>query len=158
MKRFLLFPVILVLGILQAVVLSRFRIFNSGVDILLVSAVLAGIFFGPRLALPLGLFAGILKDMLSSGPFGINTILFVFFSFLAVKLSRKIIIDDVLRASVVVFILAFLNNIIRGLAAIYLGNVVSMGIYIRIVIMESIFTAGFTPLLFTLTKRWQELE
>ena len=153
MRKFLLFPVILVLGILQSVIFSRFKIFNAGPDLLLVSAVLAGIFFGPKWALPLALFAGAFKDALSVGAFGINTLLFVSWGFLAVKLSRKIVIDDNFRAAVVVLIIGLFNNLLRGLVHIYLGNPLPPGIYFRIVFIESVYTALFTPILFTLFLR-----
>ena len=153
MKRLIIFPAILILGILQATILSRFKIFNISPDILLAASVIVGILFGLRWALPLGLFAGLLKDSFSVGVFGINTLLFVLWSFLAVRLSRKIVIDDTLRASVVVFIAAILNNLLRALVFIYSGYAVPAGIYFRIAFIGSVYTGLFAPLVFIALSR-----
>jgi hypothetical protein len=76
----------------------------------------------------------------------LNTILFFLWSILIIKLSRKISFDNNYVRLVFIFIIAILNNIVSRLIFIFLGNLVSLGLFLRITFIESLYTALIFPL------------
>ena len=141
MKNFIFIAIIIIFGLLQATVLNYINIFNVKPDLLLISVIIASLFFEPTWAISLSIFAGILKDVFSVNAFGMHTILFFLWSFLIIKLSRKITLDDNYIKLVLIFIIAILNNIIIRLIFLFLGNFISLGLFLRITFINSLYTA-----------------
>lgn len=140
MRKLIFILTLIILVILQATVLNYFNIFNVRPDLLLISVIITSLFFPPLLAISLSISAGILKDIFSINAFGMNTPLFFLWSFLIIKLSRKITFDtDYIRLALI-FVIAILNNIITRLILLFFGNPVSLGIFLRIVFIESLYT------------------
>ncbi|MDI6606116.1 MAG: rod shape-determining protein MreD, partial [Candidatus Omnitrophota bacterium] len=109
MRNWSFFFLILILGILELTLFNYFKIFNIKPDLFLVCAVLASLFLEPRPAIALSLFAGLFKDSFSSNLFGINAVLFTLWSFLILKLNRKITLDNNFLRLGLVFIVALLH-------------------------------------------------
>ncbi|MFA5145528.1 MAG: rod shape-determining protein MreD [Candidatus Omnitrophota bacterium] len=143
------FLAIVILGILQMTVLDSFKVFGVKPDLLLAGVCFTSLALKFRWAFILSAFAGIFKDALGSSVPGINTLLFPLWSFLIVRLNREMSIEehDLIRAALV-FIIAVLHNTITGLILVYLGGVVPLGSFLRIVFIQSIYTALIVPLLF----------
>ncbi|MDO8662075.1 MAG: rod shape-determining protein MreD [Candidatus Omnitrophota bacterium] len=142
----------LILGIFQLTFLEYFRIFGIKPDLLLVTVVIAGLFLEMRLAIIFGIFTGIFKDIFSLSPFGLNVLLFSLWGFLVAKISRKISIEDNIASVILVFVIALLQNIASGLALIYSGSFVPTGIFLRIILVGSLYTALTLPLILKITK------
>jgi len=140
-KKLIFISVIIILVLLEATVLNYVNIFNVKPDLLLISVIIASLFFAPGWAISLSIFAGILKDIFSVNAFGMNTILFFLWSFLIIKLSRKIIFDSNYIRLALIFIIAILNSIISRLIFLFSGNFISWGIFLRITSVESLYTA-----------------
>jgi len=140
-KKLIFISVIIILVLLEATVLNYVNIFNVKPDLLLISVIIASLFFEPVWAISLSIFAGILKDIFSVNAFGMNTILFFLWSFLIIKLSRKIIFDSNYIRLALIFIIAILNSIISRLIFLFSGNFISWGIFLRITSVESLYTA-----------------
>ena len=141
MKKLIFISIIIIFVLLQATVLNYVNIFNVKPDLLLISVIIASLFFEPVWAISLSIFAGILKDIFSVNAFGMNTVLFFLWSFLIIKLSRKIIFDSNYIRLALMFIIAILNSIIVRLIFLFLGNFISWGIFLRITFIESLYTA-----------------
>lgn len=139
---------IVILGILQVTVLDYAKIFNVKPDLLLISISLASLVFGLGEALVLSVFAGLFKDVIGIGTFGINTFLFTLWSLLIGKLAKEISIENNFRRTTLIFIITILHNIIMGLTFVYCGKSIPLGLFLRIVSIESIYTAGISPLVF----------
>ncbi len=152
MKVSVFLIVTLILGIFQLTFLEYFKIFGIKPDLLLVTVVIAGLFFEMRSAIIFGIFAGIFKDIFSLNPFGLNLLLFSLWGFLVAKISRKISIEDNIAAAIVVFIIALLQNIITGLTLIYSGSFVPTGIFLRIVLLGSLYSALTLPVILKFAK------
>lgn len=133
---------------LQLTLLDYIKIFNVKPDLFLVCAVIASLIFKPRLALFFSLFAGMLKDAFSVNAFAIHTLLYPFWSFLIIRLSRKITIETNIIRMVLIFIISFLHSVATGLIFIYLNTFIPAGIFLRIVIIESFYTTAVFPLVF----------
>ena len=146
MKNFIFIAIIIIFGLLQTTILNYVNIFNVKPDLLLISVIIASLFFKPQWAMPLSIFAGILKDIFSVNVFGMNTVLFFLWSFAIIKLSRKISFDSNYVRLVLLFITVILNNIVVRLIFLFLGNFISLGLFLRITFVESLYTALIFPL------------
>lgn len=142
--------VIFVCGLLQATLLDTFRIFNVKPDLLLITAVLAGLFFREgRWALGLSLFAGMIKDLLCVNSAGVNTLLFPLWTLLVIRLSRKITIDTIPLRVACVFAVALMNDISARLIFLFLGNFSPAGAFLRVIFLEPFYTALVAFLILT---------
>lgn len=140
--------IIVILGILQVTILDYFKIFTVKPDLLLISMALNNLNLGFRPAFALSLFAGLFKDVFGVSPFGINTILFGLWSFLIARLSREITIDNNITRVALIFIVTVMHNVLTRIILIYLGRSIPLGIFLRIVCVESIYTAAVSWLVF----------
>lgn len=145
--------VIFIAVILQATLLDSFKIFGVKPDLLLIVIVITDTIFDLKWALCLGIFAGILKDSLGANVFGINTLLFPLWVFLIAKLSKKILLDSNFIRVMLIFIIGILHGIVTRLIFLALGNtIVSLGVFLRITFLESLYTAAILPLVFKFSK------
>ncbi len=140
MKKMIFMSAIIICGLLQATVLNYINIFNVKPDLLLNSVIIAVLFFEPIWAIFFSIFSGVLKDIFSINAFGIHTILFFLWSFLIIKLSRKISFDSDYIKLALLFIAVIANNIILSLIFLFLGNFISLGLFLRITFIESLYT------------------
>lgn len=139
MKIFLFFIAVAALGLLQAAL-------NPAPDFLLICAVTAALFLPMKAALAVSLFSGLLKDSFSANP-PINTVLFVLWAFLILRLNRKISLDSNFRRMILVFTVSLLHNAASGIILLYLGRVIPPGIFLRIAALAPLYnTAAYTLL------------
>lgn len=148
LRKLLFLLLIVILGIVQLTILDYFKIFTVKPDFLLINMVLASLAFEFRWAFVLSVFAGVFKDAFAVAGFGLNTLLFGLWSFLIVRLSKEITLDNNVTRAVLIFIVTAVHNTITGLIFIYLGNLIPLGIFLRIVAIESIYTAAVFWLVF----------
>lgn len=139
-RKWIFLVIIVILSIFQVTILDYFKIFDARADLFLVSIMVVSLNFGLKWALSLSIFAGILKDALSINTFGINTLLFPLWSFLIIKLSKKISLDNNFIVLAVLCIIVILNDIITRLIFSFFGHFVPMGIFLRITFLESLYT------------------
>ncbi|MDD5568112.1 MAG: rod shape-determining protein MreD [Candidatus Omnitrophica bacterium] len=152
MKTPKLLFVTLILGLFQLVFLRHLTIFGACPDFLLIVVVIAGLFLKMRWAVIFGASVGMFKDIFSLSSFGLNILLFSCWSFMVVKISRKVSIEDNMIAVLLVFLIALLQNIISGLFIFYSGASVPLGIFLRIVILGSFYTALTLPFILKVIK------
>ena len=148
MRNWFFLVTIVILGLLQVTLLNYVRIFNVKPDLLLISLVISSLFFGMKWAFILGVSAGITKDVFAANTFGTNTLLFAIWTYLIIKLSKKIAIDNNYTRLPLVFIIVLSNSIISRLILLTQGNVVPLGITLRIIFFEPLYTALIFPLVF----------
>ncbi len=145
--------VILLFALLQVAFLHYFSIFGAKPDLFLICMVIASLYFDVEYALLLSLLCGILKDIFSVGFFGINTFFLPIFSFLTINLSRKTALDNTSVLCVVVFLITFsyaiVNRFVLGLS----GFVIPVWMFLRISLVESLYTALIFPWALKLVKK-----
>ncbi len=142
----------LALGVLQLTCVEYLRVFGIKPDLLLLSVVIAGLFLEMRWAIIFGIAVGVFKDIFGLNNFALDVFLFGLWGFLTAKVSRKISIEDNLSAALLLFIIALLQNIFSGLVFVYSGNFVPPGIFLRIVLLGSLYTALALPLILKVAK------
>jgi len=150
MRPSLVFILTAIFAILQITVMDYFKFFGAKPDLILTAALIGGLFLNLKFALGLGVSAGIFKDVFSLNALGLNAVLLPIWIFLIKKLIRRVAIEDNLSRTLLVFSVSLLNNIISGLVLIYSGPSVPPLIFLRIVILSSIYTAS----VFYLTVRF----
>ncbi|MCX5702439.1 MAG: rod shape-determining protein MreD [Candidatus Omnitrophica bacterium] len=147
MKKWIIFLVIIILALLQVTFLDYFKVFGARPDLLLISVVIVSFHLGFRRALSSSILAGSLKDIFSANTFGLNILLFPIWSLLLIKLSKKVSIDsDSVRATLIFFIAVF-NNIIARMILLFLGNFIPFGVFLRVTLFESLYTACIFPIM-----------
>lgn len=151
-KRFFLLALI-ILAIFQVTLLDGFKIFYIKPDFLFINVVLAALFFDLKWAVLFGVSAGALKDIFSLSAFGLNTVLFAAWTYLVVKLSRKISIENDLLRAVLIFVITFSNAVVARSIFFFLGEInMPLGIFLRVGLLESLYAALISPLLFLVFK------
>jgi rod shape-determining protein MreD len=143
---------IILLGFLQVSILDTFRVWNVKPDLLLIGMAVSGVYLSGGWALSLGILAGLWKDVFSTGPFGVNTLLFSLWSLALIKLARKISIDNYIIFAGTIAVIVALDAILLRLVFLYFGKVVSLGIFLRILVLETIYTAAVSAPLFKLAE------
>jgi rod shape-determining protein MreD len=145
MKNLFFLLALFVIVVIQATVLDYLRVFGVKPDLLIGFAVIISVYSDLRWALFFSILAGLFKDLLGSSGFGINIFLLPLWSYLIWKLSRKISIDDTIGISVTAFLTVLVNDIASHMLYIYLGKYVSLGIFLRIMLIGSLYTALALP-------------
>lgn len=154
MKRWKYFFVIVGLGAVQVTLLNYARLFGLKPDLLLICAILASLIFEQRLAFVFSVSCGLFKDAFNASTFGLNIILFSFWSLLIVKVSREISLDDEYRRAGLVLVIALLQNSFTGIMLMMAGEMISLGIFLRIALLGSFYTALVSLLVFRIAKKW----
>ena len=139
---------IITLGLLQLTLINNFRVLGVKPDLILLSVIVASFFFELKWVLVFALFAGIFKDTFCTSLQGVNTLLFPVFGFIIVEFLRRVTMDDIYLKSCLAFVVIFLYNLILGLALIYSGQALSLGISLRVLVLESLYSSIVLLLIF----------
>jgi len=141
MKSYLVLIIVIVFAFLQVTFVDYFNFFGAKPDLLLIAAFIGGLSLKLGWALGIGLLSGILKDSFLLNRFGLNAALFPLWVLLSKKLSRRVSIEDNLSRAILIALISLLNNIINGIFLFYAGAMVPLGIFLRIAIISSFYTA-----------------
>lgn len=146
MKQWPFFVFVVGAGLIQISILEVAKIAGIKPDLLLISMVLASLVFDLPQAMTVSLFCGLMKDIFATSLFGPNVILFVVWSLLIVRLNREISIDNNYLRSALVFVVSLVHATSSGLIFIASGAVIPFGIFLKIVVVGSVYTAVVLPL------------
>ncbi|MDD5409534.1 MAG: rod shape-determining protein MreD [Candidatus Omnitrophica bacterium] len=129
------------------------KFFNANPDLLLIFAVSLVFYFNFKIALISGVLAGLLKDAFLPSALAINTASFAVWSYLTFRLSSQISTENDYVRLVVILIVALLNNAVIGIQSLSSGSFIPAGIFLRNLIIPSVYTMALSPLVFKLTKK-----
>ncbi len=153
MKKWPFLLAVIILATLQLIWPSFLIFFHCKPDLLLAFAVLSVFYLDYRTALLFSILAGLFKDIFLPFDFFINTILFGVWSYLVFRLGRQISTDNSYVRLVIVLAVALINNIIIGLGVLNSGNIIPLGIFLRTVIISSVYTVVLSFLISKLIKK-----
>jgi len=122
-------------------------------DLLLIFMVALVFYTDFKTALIFGILAGLVKDVFLPWAQAINTVCFSIFSYAVYRLSRQISTEEDYLLWAIVLVAALLNNFIIGLQSVTTGNIIPPGIFLRNLIIASVYTTALSPLIFKLTKK-----
>jgi rod shape-determining protein MreD len=153
MKKCLLLLAIIILLTLQLAWPGFLIFFNCKPDLLLVFAVSLVFYLDFKTALIFGILSGLAKDMFLPVTFATNTISFSLLSYLIHILARRVSTETNYVRFAIILIASFLNNIVAGLGIIRAGNIIPLGIFLRNLIILSVYSMALSPLIFKLIKK-----
>ena len=110
-------------------------------------------YFDFKTVLVSAIFAGLLKDAFLPQASGINTLLFSVWSYLTFRLSSQISTENSYVRLVIILIISLLNNTALGIQSLNSGNYIPAGIFLRNLLITSVYTVALSPFIFKLTKR-----
>ena len=154
MKKWLLIlSTLIILATLQISWPVSLIFFHTKPDLLLIFVVSLVFYFNFKIALVSAILAGLLKDAFLPSSMAINTILFSIWSYLTFRLSSQISTENNYVRLIIILIIAVLNNTVLGIQSLNYGNYIPAGIFLRNLLISSVYTLGLSPLIFKLTKR-----
>jgi len=127
--------------------------FNCKPDLLLIFMVALVLYTDFKAAMVFGILAGLAKDVFLPQALAINTVCFSIESYVLYRLSRQISTDEFFLRLAIVLTVSLLNNFIIGLQSVAIGNIIPPGIFLRNLIIVSVYTTGLSPLVFKLIKK-----
>jgi rod shape-determining protein MreD len=142
----------IILGILQVTLLDNFKVFSVKPDLILIAVFIAALFLNLKFALGIGLLAGLFKDAFSINTFGFSAVFFPVWVVLISELIKRVSIEDNISRILLLFAVAILNNIVGGLILAYSIGFLSVGIFLRITFLGSLYTALIFPLILRILK------
>lgn len=150
MNKWFILILFVILAIAQATFLNGFRFLGLRPDLLFICAIISGLIFNFDLKwLIIGsITSGALKDILAVNYFGLNIILFVLIALAVARLSREITLDSTPVQMALTFCAGLFYNIVYIIISMYLGSFISFGMVLRVVLLGSIYTALFFPVIF----------
>ncbi|MDP2831132.1 MAG: rod shape-determining protein MreD [Candidatus Omnitrophota bacterium] len=122
-------------------------------DLLLIFMVALVFYTDFKTALIFGILAGLAKDVFLPWAQAINTVSFGIYSYAVYRLSRQISTEEDYLLWAIVLVAALLNNFIIGLQSVTTGNIIPPGIFLRNLIIASVYTTALSPIIFKLTKK-----
>ena len=121
--RFSIYLLLIIALILQSTAIDYIKIFNAKPDLVLLLVIFFGLFFGPGVGLETGFFAGLLKDILSTDIFGINTLTLAVTGLIVGALSAKFSKESRITQTVLVFAFALFSMSIHYAVFSFLSNI-----------------------------------
>ena len=153
MKKLFFLLAIVILATIELNWPSFLIFFYCKPDLLLIFMVALVFYTDFKTALIFGVLAGLAKDVFLPWGMAINTICFGIWSYAVYRLSRQVSSEEVYVRLAIVLAVVLLNNFIIGLQSVAAGNIIPPGIFLRNLIIVSIYTSALSPLIFKLTKK-----
>ncbi len=107
-EKVLLTFIIFLAALIQSTFLDYLRIEGIKPDILLCLVIFIGLYAEKSFSLKAGLFAGVLKDVLSGGVLGLNILIFGLVAFFLGSYSSKVYRKNTILQVVICFVITFL--------------------------------------------------
>lgn len=155
MSRVLAYGSLLVVaGLVQAAWLVRVEISGAILDPLLPIAVAVGVLRGAESGAVVGLAAGLLQDLLSGGPLGVNGLSKLVVGFASGLFERSIYIENPLLPAVA----TFAGTLLSEFLLVIVGGVTGLGEFVWSVtlpraIVQAVLNSAVAPLLFRGVRR-----
>lgn len=146
-KNLFLVFALLFFTIFESTILDGFVIFNVKPDFVLATVVILGFLYRPRATIIFSCFAGFFKDILSLGPIGLNTAIFILLGLMLSMFSKSFLIEAVLLRMLFVAIAVFIKYISAQVILFFYASPLSLGIFLKHSLLTAIYTAAITPLI-----------
>lgn len=153
-QKALLIILIFLFSLIEATLLTFISIKGIKPDILLILIIYTSFYADWRFALKAGLLAGILKDALSIGVFGLNAFIFGISALIIALYSKKVYRDHISRQVFISFAVSLSVMVIYYLTTNIFLPLPQFTIYLwTIILPAAIYTALLYPLLSLLLSR-----
>lgn len=145
---------LVVAGLVQAAWLARVEISGAILDPLLPIAVAVGVLRGAESGAAVGLAGGLLQDLLSGGPLGLNGLIKLVVGFASGLFERSIYIENPLLPAVA----TFAGTLLSELLLLVVGQVIGLGARPSLdavprALVQAAMNSAVAPFLFRGVKR-----
>ncbi|MGD9015702.1 MAG: hypothetical protein PVI33_06745 [Candidatus Omnitrophota bacterium] len=144
------FLLLLIIGLLQSTTLNYFPILDVKPDAILAALIMLAPFFSLGWSVAFAFLGGLFRDIFSSLPFGFNICLSMLWVILAKQIFRRLSAENGLIRNVTLCLFIVLNNLTMQSILFMFARPLSLGIFLRIVTIESIFTLALAFLIYRL--------
>lgn len=140
--------IIVLLGLIQVALVDAVKFATVRPDLIIIGVVVASLSFELPYVLILCLSAGILKDIFSPYTFGINVFILPLLGFLIVRLSKDLSWDNSWVRAMLISAVSLSYHLIVRSVLFFWGHFIPVGIFLRIALLESLYTALISVLVF----------
>jgi rod shape-determining protein MreD len=132
--------ILFIIALSQYTLFNYFRIFNVKPNVILAALIMLVPFFSLGWSVAFAFLSGILRDIFSGLPFGLELCLCIIWIILAKQIFRRLSPENNLIRSVILCLIIVLNNFATQSVLFVLDRSLSLDIFLKIVSIESILT------------------
>jgi rod shape-determining protein MreD len=156
MSIYLIVPLLMVVGLLQATLMPHLAIWGIFPDLPILVVASWGLLRGPVQGSLWGFIAGVTVDLLSGAPFGAATLSLIIVGLLAGWAKASVLRSNVALPALVVFLVTIVHNLVYLLVLQISGlSVTWLESLFRITLLSAVLNALLTPPIFWLI-RWTD--
>ena len=145
--------VLLSLALLQSTLLNYLRIFNFKPNIILAGLIICFLLFDIKSSVAFAFLLGVLRDLMSVYPFGFNTVICILWAVVVKRISKRLNVENFLVRNVMLFVIIVLNSLVMRFILFIPARSLSMGAFLRSMILEIIFTLALALPMYSLFTR-----
>jgi len=157
-SRVRIYAVILTLFFLEITLFDKLRILGVRPELLLVATLFFGFHYGPGRGAEAGCISGVLKDIFSSGPFGINAFAFLFIGFFAGLLKDKLFKDNFVTQFFLSSVAVYIASVVYFLYLNEITPSVAFAGFWKMCLYKGLYTGFLAPLFFLALAKIFESE
>jgi len=144
---------IFIAAVMQLNILQSVNFFNIRPDILLILVIFFNMHFSLRKGLIIGGICGLLKDIFSSGIFGLNLFSFIICILVLKEIKKYFYKESNSMLIFTTFLISLINSIISCVAMSAILDLTFIRPFLLIIFLESIYTALISPIVFIPFKK-----
>ncbi|MFA5101205.1 MAG: rod shape-determining protein MreD [Candidatus Omnitrophota bacterium] len=141
MKKIIFIALLLLAALVQSALIPYVSVFGVKPDLFWIMVMCAALYFDAGTAVIFSLTCGLLKDCLGTSPFGVYIVLFPLWSIGIGCLSKRISFDNMPVSSFVLGAMVFVNAVALRFMPFIPDGPLSFTAFMRIGVIESIYTA-----------------
>lgn len=148
MRNLIIAIFIFISAIIQFTILYTISFFNIRPDILLILVVFLNLYLPFKKGLVIGGICGVLKDIFSSGVFGLNLLSFVICIFIIKGIKKYLYKEDHSMRILIIFLISLINSTIYCIFKTAFFGLTFAYPFALIIFFESVYTALISPVIF----------
>jgi rod shape-determining protein MreD len=156
MKKIIFTAFLVLAALLQSTLIPYVKVFGVKPDLFWIMVMCAALYFDAGTAVIFSLSCGLLKDCLGTSSFGVYTVLLPLWSIGISNLSKRISFDHLAVSGFVLAVIIFVNAVILRLLPFIPDGPLSFMAFMRISVIESIYTASLFIWIGPLVRRIAE--
>jgi len=158
MKNWVFSGAIFSSALISAGLLDYFSLFGVRPDLLLICAIAAAVYLPKRSGLFFCFLSGLAKDVFSVNQFPANTILFLLWGGVVIRLDKEFNLEDDYIFIGLVAGASLLTNLASRIFFWYAGRPVPLGIFLRITVIDCLYTTLIALLVLKSVPYWKKLS
>lgn len=156
MKHWLFLGAIFFSVLISAAWLNYFSFFGVKPDLLLICAIASAVYLPKRSALFFCFLSGLAKDIFSLNHFAANTILFLLWGWLIIRLAKEFNLEDDYILIGLTAAASLFTNLASRIFFWYAARSVPLGIFLRVMVIDCLYTTLIAWLVLKSIPYWKK--